>query len=261
MCSRNRLNWKKIDEVQNKYLPNAKNDTVEIFRKFFAAFDGIRFGSFENLKPILSLNLNPINKIQVNSVLKDLSMTCDEVFLKNKCFWKGVQKDCCEIFFEENTEAGICLVFNSVFSEGSQTFLRNDHYYPFANDKSGEGSGLQAVIKIDPDTKRKNNTDPDGVWMMIKNPLEWTHHTILIRAKTDTSVIITPEIINSDESIRVVPPHQRKCVFTGEENLEFYKLDKGEKYRRSNCITQCHQWYLNRFCNCTISLYFSHKSK
>lgn len=260
LCSRNRLNWRKVDEIQKKYIPEAGNETKKTFKKFFGIFDGIRFGRFNNLKELKTLNLSLIDKIHVSRVLDDFSIACEELFVKSSCFWKQTRYDCCDLFFKEKTEAGVCLVFNSIFSDDSLKLLKNDKYYPYANAKSGEGSGVQVIIQIDPEKKRDTNVDPDGVWMMIKSPLEWSHHDIFIRAETDTSVIITPQVIQSDDSIRVVPRFQRKCVFTEEEHTSFYKLEKGEEYKRRNCITQCHQWYLNRYCNCTISIFFSQKS-
>lgn len=260
LCSKNRLNWEKADELEKKYIPDSGNETKYTFKRFFGLFDGITFGRFSNLKDIQALNLNLIDKVHVSSVLEDFAITCEDLFVKNTCFWKAIKYDCCDMFFEEKTEAGVCLVFNSIFSENSLKLLKKDKYYPHANAKSGEGSGVRVLIQMDPNKKRDENTDPDGVWMMIKSPLEWSHQTIFIRAETDTSVIINPEVINSDDSIQAISPFQRKCTFTGEANVEFYKLRNGEEYKRRNCITQCHQWYLNRYCNCTISIFFSQKS-
>lgn len=259
-CSRNRINWKKINEVQEKHLPLADDETLQIFQDFIGSFDGLRFGRFGDLSNIKTLNLNVLKQIDVSEVLEDLSMTCEDVFSNNICNWKGKQYDCCEMFFEEKTEAGMCLVFNSIFSNESRDLMRANRYYPYANAQSGEGTGVQVIITIDPKKERPNNKYVDGIWMMIKDPLEWSDQTFFIRAETETSVVITPKVTESDKDINVVPINQRKCVFTGEEDIKFYNLEKGETYRRKNCITQCHQWYLTMYCNCTISIFFSQQS-
>lgn len=260
-CSRNRINWKKIDEVQQKYLPLADNKTKSIFQDFIGSFDGLRFGYFEDLSFIESLNLSAINEIDVSNVLEDLSMTCEDVFSNNMCQWKGIKYNCCEIFYEEKTEAGVCLVFNSLFSDQGKVLMQQDSFYPHANAQSGEGTGIQVTVTIDPQKQRPGNKFTDGVWMMTKDPFEWSTKPFFIRAETETSVIITPKVTNSDESIKSVPTNKRKCLFTGEVNLEFYSLGKEETYRRQNCITQCHQWYLIMHCNCTISIFFYQQSK
>lgn len=260
-CSRNRINWKKIFEVQQKHLPLADDNTKHIFQDFIASFDNVRFGHFDDLSTLETLNLKNINGIDVSKVLEDLSMTCEDVFSNNICKWKGLKYECCQIFFEEKTESGVCLVFNSVFSEKSRAIKEEDTYYPYANAQSGEGSGIQVSLTIDPDTVNPGNKYADGIWMMTKDPLDWSDKTFFIRADTETSVIIAPRIIVSDESIKTVPTRKRKCFFTGEEDMTFYKLKEGEPYRRKNCITQCHQWYLNIKCNCTISIFFSQQSK
>lgn len=245
ICSRNRINWQKIDKVQEKYLPLANNTTKTTFQDFIGSFDDLRFGRFDDLRNIESLNLNEIKEIDVSDVLEDLSITCAEVFSNNMCHWKGKKVDCCELFFEERTEAGVCLVFNSVFSEKSMALMREDSFYPYANAESGEGTGIQVIITMDPEKERFRNKYEDGIWMMTKGPFDWSDNTFFIRAETETSVIISPKITGSDESIKSVPIGKRKCFFTGEENMEFYSLKDGETYSRRNCITQCHQWYIS----------------
>lgn len=260
-CSRNRINWKKIDEVQQKYIPSADQKTKNIFEKFIGSFDDLRFGRFDDLVTIQQLDLSAIKTIHVSNVLSDLSMTCEDIFPDNMCKWKGIKYNCCELFFEEKTEAGLCLVFNSVFSDKARLLMQDDTYYPYANSESGEGTGIQVTITIDTEKTRPGNKHTDGIWMMTKDSLEWSDQTFFIRAETETSVIITPKVTASDESIRSVPTKNRKCFFTGENVMEFYSLRKGETYRRKNCITQCHQWYLTMNCNCTISIFFSQQSK
>lgn len=263
ICTRNRINWQKIDKVQEKYLPLANDTTKTTFQDFIGSFDDLRFGRFGDLTNIESLNLKAINKIDVSDVLEDLSITCEEAFSNNMCQWKGKKVDCCELFFEEKTEAGTCLVFNSVFSEKSKALMQKDSYYPYANAESGEDTGIQVTITIDPKKERSSNRpeDEDGIWMMTKGPFDWSDKTVFIRAETQTSVIIAPKITLSDKSIRTVPIAKRNCFFTGEENMGFYSLRNGETYSRRNCITQCHQWYLIIYCNCTISMFFSQQSK
>lgn len=261
LCSRNRVNWKKIDEVVAKHFPRKDEEAIETFKNFIGSFEGLRFGKFERLARIQNLTLKSLEGINVSHILEDLSMNCDDVFHSNLCMWKGIQYNCCDLFYEEKTEVGVCLVFNSIYNEKSKELLRTDKFYPYANSRSGEGTGIQVMISIDPLKERPGSNEPEGIWMVLKEPYEWYEQTFFIRSGTETSAIVTPKLTTSDESIAVVPIHKRNCLFDGEDNYEFYKTNEKETYLRKNCITQCHQWYLVKTCNCTISLYFSQQSK
>uniref|UniRef100_T1GS98 Uncharacterized protein n=1 Tax=Megaselia scalaris TaxID=36166 RepID=T1GS98_MEGSC len=240
----NRINWEKIDDVIDEHISFRNSEVRDTFKEFIGAFEGLRFGKFEDLSRIENLNLKSLRGIDVSDILEDLSMNCHDVFENNLCYWKGIQYDCCDLFFEEKTEAGVCLVFNSIFSDESRKKQKSDHFYPFANARSGENSGIQVVISIDSSKERPENHDPDGIWMMIKHPFEWSEQSFFIRAGTETSAVISPKLTTSDESIAVVPIEKRNCFFDGEDNLEFYITSENDPYLRKNCITQCHQWYL-----------------
>jgi acid-sensing ion channel, other len=50
----------------------------------------------------------------------------------------------------------------------------------------------------------------------------------------DFDVLITPEIIRTDKSLRSVVPEKRGCYFEGEKKLRFFKV-----YTRRNCEFEC----------------------
>jgi acid-sensing ion channel, other len=50
----------------------------------------------------------------------------------------------------------------------------------------------------------------------------------------DFDVLITPEIIRTDKSLRSVAPEKRGCYFEGEKKLRFFKV-----YTRRNCEFEC----------------------
>jgi amiloride-sensitive sodium channel len=50
----------------------------------------------------------------------------------------------------------------------------------------------------------------------------------------DLEVLITPEVIKSDESLRKFPPEKRNCYFEGEKELKMFKI-----YSRRNCELEC----------------------
>lgn len=50
----------------------------------------------------------------------------------------------------------------------------------------------------------------------------------------DLEIIVTPEVIRTDESLRDVHPLKRNCYFDGEKTLRFFKI-----YTRRNCELEC----------------------
>ncbi|KAL7013816.1 hypothetical protein ACKWTF_015599 [Chironomus riparius] len=50
----------------------------------------------------------------------------------------------------------------------------------------------------------------------------------------DLEVLITPEVIKSDESLKKFTPEKRNCYFEGEKTLKLFKI-----YTRKNCEMEC----------------------
>ena len=50
----------------------------------------------------------------------------------------------------------------------------------------------------------------------------------------DLEVLITPEVIKSDESLKKFAPKKRNCFFEGERTLKMFKI-----YSRRNCEQEC----------------------
>jgi amiloride-sensitive sodium channel len=58
-------------------------------------------------------------------------------------------------------------------------------------------------------------------------------------------VLITPEIIKTDESLRSFKPKARGCYFQGEKTLKFFRI-----YTRRNCEFECYAKHFIRKLNC-----------
>jgi hypothetical protein len=59
-------------------------------------------------------------------------------------------------------------------------------------------------------------------------------------------VLITPQVIVTDEDLIDVPPAKRGCFFDGERELKFYKV-----YTKLNCEVECYADFLHKAINCT----------
>jgi acid-sensing ion channel, other len=61
----------------------------------------------------------------------------------------------------------------------------------------------------------------------------------------DLEVLITPEIIKTDRSLKTYEPKQRGCYFKGEKSLKFFKI-----YTRRNCEFECYAEHFLSKLNC-----------
>jgi acid-sensing ion channel, other len=64
----------------------------------------------------------------------------------------------------------------------------------------------------------------------------------------DFEVLITPEIITTDEGLKSYDPMKRGCYFQGERKLKYFKY-----YTKNNCMFECRaeQFYVEPKLNCT----------
>jgi amiloride-sensitive sodium channel len=64
----------------------------------------------------------------------------------------------------------------------------------------------------------------------------------------DFQVLITPELVQTDESLRSFSPEKRGCYFEGERKLEYFKV-----YTKRNCEFECYSEIMRSYLqlNCT----------
>lgn len=65
--------------------------------------------------------------------------------------------------------------------------------------------------------------------------------------KRHIEVLITPNVIRSDERLNKLDPSERSCYFEGEKMLQFFKV-----YTKHNCDIECYTKYINAsvLCSC-----------
>jgi acid-sensing ion channel, other len=68
----------------------------------------------------------------------------------------------------------------------------------------------------------------------------------------DLQVLITPEIIKTDENLRSLDTKKRGCYFEGEKKLEYFKV-----YTRRNCEFECFSKTMWRYPTLNCTPYFA----
>lgn len=63
--------------------------------------------------------------------------------------------------------------------------------------------------------------------------------------RKNLEVLITPNVIRSDENLKTLGPSDRSCYFDGERKLRFFKV-----YTMHNCKIECFSNFSRNMCGC-----------
>jgi len=119
VCPKNKVNWQLYEAARERFLPK----TVESdsgFQAFVEKMETLSFGNFRRFQNMDNLNLEELNMIDITILAQFLALKCENIFYNDSCHWRGVAFPCCDGFTFENTEHGMCLVFNSLISDTSK---------------------------------------------------------------------------------------------------------------------------------------------
>ncbi|TMW53312.1 hypothetical protein DOY81_001612 [Sarcophaga bullata] len=246
ICLRNRIDWPRLhSSAAQRFLPpDADNETLHTFYRFFESLADIKFYSLHRLAPLFKgptkVNLSLIAGVDVLAVMKYLLFPCSEVF-NSFCNWRFKSYNCCELFTVERTEMGFCYVFNSGISEKAQEKAKNDPFYPYHNSYAGESSGLELEVLLNENKMKPGTKMINGLYIMIKQSEQWHSDVKFINYNTFAKLALTAQLTETDNRIRLITPVARGCIFDDESSHPLYNKIPGLVYWRGNCRTRCHQ--------------------
>ncbi|KAG7200622.1 hypothetical protein KM043_001178 [Ampulex compressa] len=84
--------------------------------------------------------------------------------------------------------------------------------------------------------------------MLLHNPVETPKIADFAFAVTpgeETRVIVTPRISTASRTILSIPQRKRKCFFTSERKLRYYRT-----YTQRNCVLECEANFTQKICHC-----------
>jgi acid-sensing ion channel, other len=120
----------------------------------------------------------------------------------------------------------------------------SSNHYPLMS-SSGNGNGLVISMQRNKDVRENDNCAAPA--FIVHSPFElpgsYDHNErIEFYYGIDLEVLITPEIIKTDEGLKSYKPKERGCYFEGEKKLKFFKI-----YTRRNCEFECYaEHFLNK---------------
>ncbi|XP_011294238.1 pickpocket protein 19-like [Musca domestica] len=264
VCPLNRVNWMRYKAAEEKFLPRyTAKEAKNAFYNLTVLLERMTFSGLEAIEDFLNSQHIPrsVRNIVLSRVAQYLAFRCDEIF--RWCIYDKTKHDCCKIFIPEQTEKGICLVFNSVVSKESKIKQLTDSFYPWRARSSGEGSGLSFRLRYNSSLVRPGSTVPFAFNVIIKRPGEWSNSLYqILHANTHNNMMVTPIITETSRNTRHINPVKRKCLFPNEISTKFDRIE-GLAFNKLNCRVQCEQRHLINTCNCTTSMFFpgvSHKA-
>ncbi|XP_011645500.1 pickpocket protein 28-like [Pogonomyrmex barbatus] len=213
--------------------------------------------------------------IDFNKMLRfmiNVSQPCTDMLYY--CLWHGNQTECERIFNPTMTDEGICCNFNSVNKKhlfynalewpdlnisypsesvdwnaerGYNASMPSD-VIPWRPYGAGLLYGLTLVLDVDMDEYYCSTTAGAGFKMLLHNPVETpkvADFSFSITPGEETRVIIRPRISTANPSIISIPQRKRKCFFTSERKLRYYRT-----YTQRNCILECEANFTQQLCEC-----------
>ncbi|EDV30550.1 uncharacterized protein Dana_GF22877 [Drosophila ananassae] len=268
ICTDNRINWSRLEAAKNQFLPaNSSAEIVESFSVLVSRLETLRFGDFvTNLSQLEDDNLEAVSFVNLTSLAFFMTLSCEDMLVKNSCRWRNSLFDCCEYFVMEKTEYGFCLVFNSDISPRSKEIKKREgvNFYPRHNAMAGQSTGLNFDLVLNESFKRPNSEANDNVYIMIKKPDQLNNVIYSMTQNTETYVTVRPDLTWTDDSTRSIPPERRNCLFAEEQSeLDSHDSAKrfGKPFQLTNCLNRCHESYLIQMCNCSLPIFFLYNHK
>ncbi|XP_029036825.2 pickpocket protein 28-like [Osmia bicornis bicornis] len=220
----------------------------------------------------LNLDDSAINWNNMLHFMINVSQSCTEML--HLCKWHGNLTDCEKIFNPTMTDEGICCNFNSVhrkylfynprdWSDLNITFPFNSIDWspetgydenvapdsiPWRPYGAGQFYGLTLVLDADVGEYYCSSTASVGFKLLLHNPVETpkiAEFAFSVTPGEETRVIVAPRISTASKSIISVPQRKRKCFFTSERKLRYYRT-----YTQRNCVLECEANFTQKICHC-----------
>ncbi|XP_023304037.2 pickpocket protein 28-like [Lucilia cuprina] len=221
-----------------------------------------------NLSMADSINWNNFEDFIVN-----ISQPCEEMIVG--CNYGAIDYKCSDIFRTIVTDEGLCCVFNMLSPNFMYNVevskLRNQTYndeaaavnwdpergypdelpevfYPRTSVGTGITLGLSLTFDIDLSDYYCSSTASVGLKMALHSPAEIPHVReigTLLPAGSETKIRIRTDKTEAALNLKSIDKQYRKCLFDGEEKLEYFSY-----YNRRNCERECQARQLLDSCKC-----------
>ncbi|CAD7084021.1 unnamed protein product [Hermetia illucens] len=254
ICFSNRVDWSKIDEAAEIFIPNGTKEVKDLFQGFTSKLESFEFGNFLPFREFENVSLEPLDSINISELMEFMSYPCEDHFSDCRIlYWYA---KCCRDLIPQKSEFGFCHSFNTNGLNGSIYDL------PLRSSLAGWEYGIDlTAIPGSPESRVPGSINPNGVKVSICidqlfHPFAWPNSGLFIPGGHALLVKLTPLLSYATPSTRRYDPKSRGCIFADEATDSKYLKLPGFEYSRSNCLSACRQNYLVDRCNCTLEAFF-----
>ncbi|XP_049816268.1 pickpocket protein 28-like [Schistocerca nitens] len=203
-----------------------------------------------------------------------------------RCRWQSKDISCGKLFDTIITDEGVCYTFNGIEyedfftenayrtasarrsrsravsrwsvddgyvtgnDEGSDEAGDDEAVYPRRTSAAGAMAGLDFILTTDEqDVDASCRWPVQGFKMLLHNPVAFPDMSSqFFRVPVDRDLVVTvrPAVMMTSESLVDYPPERRRCYFTRERSLYFFRY-----YSEENCRAECLVNYTVRECGCS----------
>ncbi|EDW02981.1 GH10745 [Drosophila grimshawi] len=238
VCNKNRLNWSRLPEVSRRY--NISAAQQPLFERVLTAYDALTTTRFDVFETLHDQPLETINHLNFTQIVSELSWRCDEML--RDCSWHTQYRNCCELFRPRRLPQGPCLAFNEEEQRASA--------------ETGRSTGLIVRLLLNEERHAPGNRETKGFVVDIVEPGNWYSFPISLMPYTDTDIGLSAVYHFYDEDTFSMSSQQRQCLLDYEHEGHHFQTLKGYKYRMENCLAECQQRHMLRYCNCTLDLFY-----
>ncbi|CAO1363398.1 unnamed protein product [Diamesa hyperborea] len=205
-------------------------------------------------------------------VLKRIAIPFNDTFLR--CKWRGMKKNCEDLFTELITDEGVCYTFNMMkyqdfynnkisdslkypkHNKSSDDWKFEDGYVNFNADVypqrvlgSGHRAGLNIKLFVKEDAIDYSCKGAvQGFKIALHTPGELPRLSVQfyqVPLKQQVLMTVSPQVITTAEGLKSYTAESRQCYFNHEKQLTFFKT-----YTQSNCELECLTDFTFRMCGC-----------
>lgn len=217
-------------------------------------------------------NLSPQMNGSFTEILKRLAIPFNDTFLR--CKWRGMKKNCEDLFTELITDEGVCYTFNMMkyqdfykntisdslkfpkHNKSSDDWKFEDGYVNFNADVYPQrvlGSGHRAGLNIKLFVKESAidyscKGAVQGFKIALHTPGELPRLSVQfyqVPLKQQVLMTVSPQVITTAPGLKSYTPESRQCYFNSEKQLKFFQT-----YTQSNCELECLTDFTIRICGC-----------
>lgn len=212
ICIKNRFNAERVKKSFKKFLPNADNETLEIFNALLTSLNGYEFGAFDDFyEEVFTFVSNDLDRLNLTEIVEYVMLTCEEIYI-GKCWWRNKYYDCCDDFmYVVKSEYSLCHGFNSAVTDlGIEMDANVSIHYPLRTSNYGDWSGFRVELSTRTDIAMMEASD--GLIIMVNHPDQWPNSGLFVPGKSQTSVNIKPTYSYTTDDVRKLRPDQRQCL-------------------------------------------------